>query len=46
MKKTILLTLACVASLALKAQTLNVNIGDVTYAIPASQATIVTLGPK
>ena len=54
MKKTILLTLACVASLALKAQTLNVNIGDVTYAIPASQAgemlyengTTLTIGNK
>ena len=54
MKKTILLTLACVVSLALKAQTLNVNIGDVTYAIPASQAgemlyengTTLTIGNK
>lgn len=54
MRRKVLLSLACVVSLTLKAQTLNVNIGDVTYAIPASQAgemlyengTSLTIGNK
>ena len=37
MKKLFLLSLTCISTLALHAQTLNVNIGDVTYTYPASQ---------
>ena len=38
MKKTTILILAFMAMAALKAQTLNIEMGDVTYQIPAEQA--------
>ena len=54
MKRFILLSLACILAMAINAQTLNVNIGDVTYAYPASltgemfyqNGTSLTIGNK
>lgn len=54
MKRIALFALASISAMVLNAQTLNVNIGDVTYAIPASQAgemlyengTSLTIGNK
>lgn len=54
MKKQLLLALAFISCSLSFAQTMNVNIGDVTYAIPASQAgemtytdgTVLTIGSK
>lgn len=37
MKKTSVISFAFLSAITLNAQTLNVNIGDVTYAIPAAQ---------